>query len=130
MKYLVLLSVCFLFLAGCFDRLDYDIEEVAPAEFLSTEDEHDHETCTIDEHDHDHQEAGQAAPLDSTTLTETHDMGVHLHDAGVRNHGTQWFFNQPWAASFVWDKMLRDSIILLVLAVSVFFIPRLWKKRK
>jgi len=122
MKTLTRLAALLLLLVipGCSDMIDYDIEEVAPAEFLSAEDEHDHE----------HHEEGPATPLDSTAFADTQDLGLHQHGTGVRNHGTQWFFNQPWAASFVWGKMLRDSIILLVLAVSVVFLPRLRKKRK
>ncbi len=129
MKQLIpLATVLLLLIPGCADRISYDIEEVAPAGFLSGEEEHDHDTCTVAEHDHDHEE--DLAAHDSLTLTETYDLGLHQHGTGVRNHGTQWFFNQPWAASFVWGKMLRDSIILLMLATSLFLLPRFRKKRK
>jgi hypothetical protein len=109
-------------LSGCSESVNYDIEEVAPAEFISGEEEpHDEETCTHPGHDHDHGEEAEEI---------VHDLGLHQHGAGIRNHGTEWFFNQPWAATFVWGKMLRDSIILLILAVSLYLLPRLMRKRK
>ena len=48
----VLLSA--LFLSGCSESVNYDIEEVAPTEFLSGEEEPcEDETCTDHEHDHE-----------------------------------------------------------------------------
>ena len=54
---------------------------------------------------------------------------MHLHEAGQRNHGTEWFFNQPWAARFIWGKMVRDSVILIALAAGILFLSRYRRKR-
>jgi len=103
MRFIIpILIVVILAIAGCTERIDYDIEDVAPAEHLSGEEEH----------------------------LYIH-AGVHMHESGVRNHGTEWFFNKPWAASFVWGKMLRDTIVLLLLATGLFLIPRIrsrWRR--
>lgn len=104
-------AVLLLFLlvpAGC--RTDYDIQEVAPSEHLGEDQLHDDHDHLHDEHEHEDEDAG---------LTGS---DRHVHDAGERNHGTEWFFNQPWAASFIWGKMLRDSVILLVLAAAIAFL--------
>jgi len=100
-------------------RTDYDIGEVAPESFEG-------EAC-------DHSHTGQAGPEDEHSEhrhSEEHEQGsdteglsgseMHFHEPGQRNHGTAWFFNQPWAASFVWGKMLRDSVVLVVLALTVY----------
>jgi hypothetical protein len=54
---------------------------------------------------------------------------MHQHDAGARNHGTEWFFNQPWAASFIWPKMLRDSVLLAALAAAIYLVSRRLTRR-
>ena len=77
--------------------------------------------------DHDH---GEEAAADSRSMAMDHQGDVHLHGEGVRNHGTEWFFNQPWAASFVWGKMLRDSVILILLAAGLLLLPRIRGKRR
>ncbi len=109
-------ALCFaaaalVFFTGC--RTDYDIEEVAPAEFLesSAHDGHAHEEAASD-------------GIDSSSVDEhvEESHAGHVHDAGARNHGTQWFFNQPWAAPFVWGKLVRDALIFLLLAVVVFVV--------
>ena len=120
----VLAALAVLLACGCTESLNYDIEEVAPAEFLSGEEEDCHDP-ECDGHDHGHDEGEHDAGV--SDLEE--GTGVHRHGAGVRNHGTQWFFNQPWAASFVWGKMLRDSIILVVLAALVLLLPRFARRR-
>ncbi|MFO8183681.1 MAG: hypothetical protein R6U39_05855 [Candidatus Aegiribacteria sp.] len=107
-------AVLLLFLlvtAGC--RTDYDIEEVASSEHLGEEHMHD-------EHDHMHEEHQQDEHEDEDAGLTGSDR--HVHEAGVRNHGTEWFFNQPWAASFIWGKMLRDSLVLLALAAAIAFL--------
>lgn len=101
----VFLLLFLLLPAGC--RTDYDIEEVAPSEHLDEEQAHDDHDHLLEEHDHEDEDAG---------LTGS---DRHVHESGERNHGTEWFFNQPWAASFIWGKMLRDSLILLVLAAAI-----------
>ncbi len=89
-------------------KTDYDISEVASPEFLGAV----HEEAAQDS---THVESQKHDP---SQITETER---HVHDPGVRNHGTTWFFNQPWAASFIWGKMIRDSIILLILAGVILF---------
>jgi hypothetical protein len=111
-------AVALLFFTGC--RTDYDIEEVAPSEFLESSGggEHAHEESAV-------------AEQDSSTVDEhmEESHAGHVHDAGARNHGTQWFFNQPWAAPFIWGKLLRDSVIFLLLAVTVFLVTGRRKRK-
>jgi hypothetical protein len=96
--------------AGC--GLNYDVAEVAPEEHLGEDpcvhDHHDH-SCGHD-HDHDHEEC------------HPQELGPsgHSHAPGDRNHGTEWLFNQPWAARFFWGKLTRDASIFLGLAVILF----------
>jgi hypothetical protein len=103
--------LCF---AGCIE--DYDIADVAPEEYQDQEHHHDNgdtsEECgeEPEETGEELQNAGHSSP------------SGHNHAAGVRNHGTQWFFNQPWAAPFIWSKLVRDGVIFLVLAGMIFFI--------
>ncbi len=133
----ILISAVLLSLA-C--KADYDIEEVAPPEHLGTDhhdelDECEHEDAEHVESDHEH-EAETAEP--GSVHEESHEIDVseisgsnrHVHDAGQRNHGTGWFFNQPWAASFIWGKMLRDSLILLVLAAVILFVSGYRRKHQ
>lgn len=110
-----IVTVILLLLASC--RTDYDIGEVAPVEFTGVSVEHADSCseCSEEEHVHHHEEA----------MTGIEDVGAperHVHEAGQRNHGTVWFFNQPWAASFIWGKMLRDSVILVVLAAVILLL--------
>lgn len=116
LKLIILLTL--ISLTGC--RIDYDIEEVATPEYLGETHEHDHvhaETDDYHEHVHEH---------DSTTISAS---SRHVHEAGARNHGTEWFFNQPWSAKFIWGKMIRDSVILVILAVAILLASR-WRLRK
>lgn len=117
MKYLTLIVLLSLIsITGC--RTDYDIEEVASPEHLGETHEHDHAHAETEEnHEHDN--------------AEISGSNRHVHEAGMRNPGTAWFFNQPWAAGFVWSKMIRDSVILLIMAAVVLLASsfRLRKKR-
>ena len=121
-RFVPILTSVTLLIAGCTEKIDYDIEDVAPAEHLRGEDEHlhtgeeIHDECCTDVHE-------------ETDELEGIHAGVHQHESGMRNHGTEWFFNQPWAASFVWGKMMRDTVILLLLATALFLIP-LFRRRK
>ncbi|MCD4848491.1 MAG: hypothetical protein K8R76_09880 [Candidatus Aegiribacteria sp.] len=109
MKYLALIVLlALIFLTGC--RIDYDLEEVAPPEHLG--EIHDHE------HVHEH---------DSTSISGSNR---HVHEAGARNHGTGWFFNQPWAARFIWSKMIRDTVILVLLAAVILLASRYRLRKK
>lgn len=99
--------------ASC--QTDYDVAEVAPSEHLDVEhpagpEQAEDETC--EECDSEHSIDEQ--------VEDSH--AGHNHAQGSRNHGTQWFFNQPWAAPFIWGKLFRDAAIFLVLAVAVFII--------
>jgi hypothetical protein len=126
MRAAALLAFLALLPTGCGESIDYDIEEVAPSAFLSGEDEHG-----AGEHHHEEGEEGYGEEAGhDEEIVDDHPEGMHVHEAGVRNHGTQWFFNQPWAATFVWGKMLRDGIVLLVLAASVSLLPVILRKRR
>ena len=131
LSYFLLFSILFF---NC--NVDYDIEEVAPQEHLTSEHNHDHtdeDACPEcdSEHNHDHTDE-EEGPDFAPPLTESENTDIteqvedshagHNHAAGARNHGTQWFFNQPWAAPFIWPKLLRDALIFLVLAVVLFII--------
>lgn len=113
----ILLPFALLLLAGC--QTDYDIADVAPGEHLESGGHSDH---------HEDAVTGHGEEPDVEHHMEDLHAG-HAHGAGGRNHGTQWFFNQPWAAPFIWNKLLRDALIFLALAVSIFLITaRKWKK--
>lgn len=119
-------------------KMDYDIEEVATPEYLGTDLHDEHDECDDAEHpDHEHEhEADSAATVLLHDESDDHDVleitgsDRHVHDAGERNHGTGWFFNQPWAATFIWGKMLRDIVILLVLSAAVLFVSGHRRKRR
>jgi len=117
MKRISALLALLLLMCGCGEKADYDIAEVAPDEHLTGEHAHHHH------HGHAHAEGEDGRDISGAVENR------HVHEAGVRNHGTQWFFNQPWAAPFIWDKILRDSAILLVLAAAVLLFSRLAGRR-
>ena len=120
-------------------KTDYDIEEVATSEHLGTDHNDEHDECEVCEdaenHDHEH-EADSAATVLLHEESDDHDVleitgsDRHVHASGERNHGTGWFFNQPWAATFIWGKMLRDIVILLVLSAAVLFVSGHRRKRR
>ncbi len=64
---------------------------------------------------HAHGEAPEAGQ-------EAFDPVMHLHPSGEQNHGTEWFFNQPWACSEGWGTIARDSAILSAAACCVFIL--------
>lgn len=108
-------------------KADYDIAEVASQEYM-------HETHHHDEtHDTEHEAVDQDSVNDES---HEHDAsGItgtdrHVHGAGQRNHGTAWFFNQPWAASFIWGKMVRDAVILLILAAAILLVSGYRRKHR
>lgn len=119
-------------------KVDYDIQEVAPSEHLGADHQHDEygqEHAEHGEPDHEH----EAEIVESGSVNEeSHELDVsdisgssrHVHDAGVRNHGTAWFFNQPWAASFIWGKMVRDTVILLALSAIILFVSGYRRKHQ
>ncbi len=119
-------------------KADYDIEEVTPSGHIGTDSHDEHEECEVcddaEHHDHEH-EADSAATVLLHEESDEHDAlemagsDRHVHDAGERNHGTGWFFNQPWAATFIWGKMVRDIVILLVLSAAVLFMSGHRRKR-
>ena len=133
----VLMTVVLLSMA-C--KTDYDIEEVASSEFLGTGHHDEHDECEIEDAEHpesEHEHETNAVEPDSLQeQTDEHDaLGIsgsdrHLHDPGARNHGTAWFFNQPWAATFIWGKMVRDTVILLLIAAAVLFVSGYRRKRR
>ena len=123
-----------LLITGCMDRIDYDIEEVATEEYLRGTDADSQAPEVVAD------EADLYRMYDQTFLCvsgETEDGddiedGGHLHEhgSGQRNHGTEWFFNQPWAATFIWPKMIRDTVILILLAAAVLTVSRLLGRRR
>lgn len=120
-RYTIPITLLFMLLFSTACRTDYDIAEVAPSVHL------DEEHHTADEHAEceDHEESDSEHAVDEH-VEESH--AGHNHAVGSRNHGTQWFFNQPWAAPFIWGKLFRDAAIFLVLAAAVFIISG--RKRK
>ncbi len=138
----IISAALLLAVAGCFDRVDYDVAEVAPEEHLGEDHDHDHEHGHAGEadHAHDHEHTGdcdhghddgdgEAQAPDSVTAGRLSGGGMHIHEPGERNHGTQWLFNQPWAAPFIWPKIVRDILILLALAGAVLLASRLAGRR-
>ncbi len=140
MKYLKLIILLTLIsLTGC--RIDYDIEEVAPPEHLGEIHEHDHTGAETEEEHHDHDsDTAEVCPVcgeihdqenvheyDSTAISGSNR---HVHEAGARNHGTEWFFNQPWGARFIWSKMIRDTVILVILAALILLASRYRLRKK
>jgi hypothetical protein len=70
-------------------------------------------------HEHEHGEGcscGEAAEADSAGIGMP---DIHQHEAGVRNHGTEWFFRQPWSDTVLWGELARDSLVLAGLALAV-----------
>lgn len=47
---------------------------------------------------------------------------VHMHPAGEENHGTEWFFSQPWASRERWRYLARDSALLSGMACGILLI--------
>lgn len=113
-------------------KTDYDIEEVASSEYLGTDHHDEHDECDDSDHEHD---ADTVEPGSVHQESDEHDSSEitgsdrHVHEAGARNHGTGWFFNQPWAATFIWGKMVRDSVILLILAAAILVVSGYLRKR-
>ena len=135
LSYFLLFSILFL---NC--KVDYDIDEIAPQEHLNSEhnNEHNHEhnhehtdeeecpECNSEHTDEDVCPECDSVQLDSEDVNITEQVddshSGHNHAAGARNHGTEWFFNQPWAAPFIWPKLFRDALIFLALAVVLFVV--------
>ncbi len=75
------------------------------------------EECGEEPDGHDHEHHG------STEGDIGAGPDLHLHPPGEQNHGTVWFFSQPWAVPYSWRPMLRDSFVLLAAALAVYAIP-------
>ena len=127
-----------LFSMAC--RTDYDIEDAATPEYLGTDHDDECDECENEDAEHTHteheHETDTADPgsiheeSDEHDALETSGSDRHVHEEGVRNHGTGWFFNQPWAASFIWGKMVRDIVILLSLSAAVLLVSGYRRKRQ
>ncbi|MCK5115197.1 MAG: hypothetical protein KAR44_01270 [Candidatus Aegiribacteria sp.] len=121
-------------------KTDYDIEEVATPQHLGTDYHEDCDECepedadqTHEEHEHETDIADPGSVYEETDeldVLETSGSDRHVHEEGERNHGTGWFFNQPWAASFIWGKMFRDIIILLLLSAAILLVSGYRRKRQ
>ncbi len=107
-------------------QTDFDIEEVAPVEHLESAEHEDHNHSEGEDCSECDAEDSEHISIDDQ-VEESHSG--HEHASGARNHGTEWFFNQPWAAPFIWNKLIRDGLIFLVLAVAIFLFSGKWKKR-
>ncbi len=114
------ISLVLLAFVGC--RTDYDIADIAPTEHLESAEHHGHD------HDHEHVD-GETGDEHSVDEHVEDSHAGHAHSSGNRNHGTQWFFNQPWAAPFIWGKLFRDALIFLGLAAGIFLITGRRRKR-
>ncbi len=134
----ILVTAVVLLLLTC--KTDYDITEVASPEHLGTDHPHEHDEC--EHEDAEHGESDHEHDAETVETGSVHDESLehdasgisgsdrHVHSTGERNHGTEWLFNQPWAASFIWGKMVRDSVILLILAAAILFASGYRRKRK
>ncbi len=120
-RHILSISLLFTLLVFTACRTDYDVAEVAPSEHLDEEHhaEDEHAEC-------EHSEESDSEHSIDEQVEESH--AGHDHAERTRNHGTQWFFNQPWAAPFIWGKLFRDAAIFLALAVAIFIISG--RKRK
>lgn len=98
---------------------DYDISEVVEDSYLFSRDSIDAEPSLRNTRLFCELEIS-----DSLTESASANRGSPMHAPGQRNTSTAWFFNQPWAATFIWGKMVRDSLLLLGLAFVVVFITR------
>lgn len=128
---LAMATVCLLLQLSC-GVGDFDIAEVAPEEHLNTEHVHEHEQASDHVHDTGHEHDGEHEHCDAAHAHGEHPESgseMHHHEAGARNHGTEWFFNQPWAASFIWPKMLRDSVLLAALSVIIYLASKKLTRR-
>lgn len=71
-----------------------------------------------EDHEHDvHADSNAFAP------------DVHMHPAGEENHGTEWFFNQPWASRERWRYLARDSALLSGMACGILLISGARRRR-
>ena len=130
---LLLAALLPLLLIGCMDRIDYDIDEVASEDYLSGTSDHPGSETVEDV-------VNPYRMYDQTFLCVSEEPGdgdviedgghLHSHGVGQRNHGTEWFFNQPWAATFIWPKMIRDTVILILLAAAVLTVSSLLGRRR
>jgi len=134
----VILVIAVLLSLAC--KADYDIKEVASPEHLGAHHHHEHDECEHEdtehvESDHEHEEE-ISEPGSVHEESHEHDAFEmsgserHVHGEGERNHGTGWFFNQPWAASFIWGKMIRDSAILLILTAVILLVSGYRRKHQ
>lgn len=78
-----------------------------------------------DGHDHAADDAQGDAAIDSA------DFGAdrHLHPPGEENHGTEWFFSQPWATPGRWRFMARDSALLASAAAGIMLLSGLRRRK-
>ena len=98
---------------------DYDISEVVEDSYMFSRDSIDAESSICNT-----RLPSELEFSDSQTESTATKRGSPMHAPGQRNMSTAWFFNQPWAATFVWGKMIRDSLLLLVLAFVIVFATR------
>lgn len=78
-----------------------------------------------DGHEHDTGDAREEGAIDSA------DFGtdLHLHPPGEENHGTEWFFSQPWATPERWRFMVRDSLVLASAAGGIMLLSGMRRRK-
>lgn len=54
---------------------------------------------------------------------------LHLHPPGEENHGTNWFFDQPWANPERWRFMARDSVVLASAAAGIMLLSGIRRRK-
>lgn len=85
----------------------------------------------VHEPDEDQCEACADDTLGDTSADSAAALGpdVHRHPAGERNHGTEWFFNQPWATPERWRFLARDSLVLAAAAGGVMLLSGIRRRK-
>ncbi|MDM7992139.1 MAG: hypothetical protein QUS11_02380 [Candidatus Fermentibacter sp.] len=78
-----------------------------------------------DGHDHGAEDAHGDAAIDSAGF----GADRHLHPPGEENHGTEWFFSQPWATPERWRFMARDSVVLASAAAGILMLSGLRRRK-
>lgn len=111
---LVVLALAVNFVTSC---QDYDISEVVDDSYTFTRDSIMPSLLPIDAD-------SEMIFFNPTKLASMGNSTSPMHAPGQRNASTAWFFNQPWAARVIWGKMLRDTILLLVISSVLVFLSR------
>jgi hypothetical protein len=121
---LILTVSLLLAIAGC---RDIAVEEMVADDYTYALDEDIAELGVVSDTP-DTASGGEMLPGTSPSSSPT-NQNSPMHAPGQRNASTAWFFNQPWAARVYWGKMLRDTIVLLVLTGIILFVTRVKREK-